>query len=115
MIQVRLMDFLTMMMTHSNETSRFLVSSDQTLSSLSLEERVADWHFNHLDKNRDGHVSRKELRPLRKTLITDPELRGCGKRIQIHCDNNFDLQIDLAEWNLCVGAKKGNFHFLCFG
>jgi Ca2+-binding EF-hand superfamily protein len=103
------MDFLTKMMTHSNETSKYLLSSDQTLSGMSLEERVANWHFNHLDSDRNGRVSRRELRPLRNTLKSDLDLRGCGKRIQIHCDANSDLQIDLAEWNLCVGAKKGIF------
>ena len=42
------MDFLTKMMTHSNETLKFVRTSDATLSEMSLEERVADWHFNHL-------------------------------------------------------------------
>ena len=101
------MNFLTRMAEAKSDDS--LRSS----SGESLDESVARWHFNHLDSNRDGRVSRRELRGLRNSLKLDPELRGCGKRLQFHCDANSDTEIDLEEWNACLGLKRGRLLVCC--
>ena len=69
---------------------------------------MALWHFKHLDLNSDGHISRRELRGLRNSLKDQRDLRGCGKRLQFHCDANEDTEINLDEWNLCLGVGKGH-------
>ena len=52
-------------------------------------------------------ISRRELQPFRHELKGDPELRLCGKRIQMHCDADGDKSISGREWEACLGVKEG--------
>ena len=40
-------------------------------------------------------------------MKADPELRLCGKRIQMHCDADGDKSISEREWDACLGVKEG--------
>lgn len=102
---VHLMDYMTDVMTHTNDSAAsFLFTGDN--ADLTIEERVAKWHFYKLDTNRNGAISRKELRPLRLKLTDHRRLKRCGKRIQLHCDQNNDQTLTETEWITCVHAKK---------
>ena len=44
-------------------------------------------------------------------MKADPELRLCGKRIQMHCDADGDKSITEREWDACLGVKEGERNF----
>lgn len=72
-----------------------------------LKKKTLRWHFDFLDKNSDGKLSRRELRSLVNPLIADPAMKRCGKRLHHHCDQSRDLNVDFNEWKDCIGAFEG--------
>ena len=94
-----LMEFLTHVM------KRSVRDISAAFAGAPMEESVAKWHFFKMDTNRNGEVSRKELRPLRRLLSRHRSLRRCGKRIQLHCDPDESKTITESEWVRCVTNK----------
>ena len=105
---------------------------DEEDERVSLEERVAKWKFAAMDRNKNGvrnsklstevsmrdpqnlfplyfaqRISRREIRPFRRWLKKDRDLRLCGKRIQLHCDSDDDENITREEWEVCIGVREG--------
>ncbi|XP_059096724.1 SPARC-related modular calcium-binding protein 2-like isoform X2 [Tigriopus californicus] len=100
-----LMDYMTKQMVESSKDQDMSYLFSEKAAELSLEERVGKWQFLDLDKNRDGMLSRREIRPFRRVLKEDRKLRLCGKRIQNHCDPDSDENITFTEWELCIGLR----------
>ncbi|TRY78327.1 hypothetical protein TCAL_15354, partial [Tigriopus californicus] len=103
--QEHLMDYMTKQMVESSKDQDMSYLFSEKAAELSLEERVGKWQFLDLDKNRDGMLSRREIRPFRRVLKEDRKLRLCGKRIQNHCDPDSDENITFTEWELCIGLR----------
>jgi hypothetical protein len=74
--------------------------------NLSVEERTALWQFLSLDSNRDGVLSKKELRPLKRDMRQVAGLKLCGKRLNKHCDANTDNKVSQAEWRACLDMQS---------
>lgn len=100
-----LMDHMTKQMVESSKDHDMSYLFNEQAAELSLEERVGKWQFLALDKNRDGVLNRREIRPFRKVLKEDRRLRLCGKRIQNHCDPDSDENITFKEWEFCIGLR----------
>eukprot|EP00095_Tigriopus_kingsejongensis_P004207 maker-scaffold208_size258758-snap-gene-1.33 protein:Tk04207 transcript:maker-scaffold208_size258758-snap-gene-1.33-mRNA-1 annotation:"sparc-related modular calcium-binding protein 2-like" len=100
-----LMDHMTRDMVEASKDHDMSYLFNDKANELTLEERVGKWQFMALDKNKDGVLSPREIRPFRAILKEDRRLRLCGKRIQNHCDPDSDRKISFSEWETCIGLK----------
>lgn len=83
--------------------------------SLPIKERVAKWHLQQLDANKNHVIDRQETKSLRLLLKRSPKLRRCSKKIPAFCDINGDKRITADEWLQCLGVAKCNLpYFLPF-
>uniref|UniRef100_A0A0K2TMA6 SPARCrelated modular calciumbinding protein 1like [Bombus impatiens] n=1 Tax=Lepeophtheirus salmonis TaxID=72036 RepID=A0A0K2TMA6_LEPSM len=71
-----------------------------------LNKKIVQWQFNAMDRNRDGLLSKKELKSLRVKIKKDHRLKRCGKRLPIHCDIDQSNSISLSEWEICIGVEE---------
>jgi len=62
--------------------------------------KIVEWKFFMLDENKDGYISRKEIREF-KNLIQNSmnKQRACGRNFFRSNDLNSDRLISKAEWN----------------
>ncbi|XP_067012601.2 SPARC-related modular calcium-binding protein 2 isoform X10 [Anabrus simplex] len=72
------------------------------------DENVATWAFHLLDKNKNKIWERKEWKSLRSLVMTQQQLRRCGKRLPRYCDVNQDQKISLTEWLNCLSTQRVN-------
>jgi len=107
--KTQLMHYLRHVMLQETEVNRQTRYRLPQSTSVSLgAEQVAKWHFNQLDQNHNGELSRKELRPLRQKLSSIRKMKRCGKRIQLHCDPDGNASITQQEWLACVLKHSDN-------
>ena len=68
-----------------------------------IERRVIEWKFIQLDKNRDGHLNRREFRVLRRLVRKVVRPKRCTKNFPRHCDSDQDRKLSRQEWSVCLG------------
>ncbi|XP_073725834.1 SPARC-like protein 1 isoform X1 [Misgurnus anguillicaudatus] len=61
--------------------------------------QLAQTRFNLLDRNRDGKLSRRDLRKLRYKRMP---LEHCAQRFFQSCDKNKNKKVTLTEWTSCL-------------
>ena len=66
------------------------------------DKKVVAWKFNQLDKDRDRHLKRREVRNLRRMLKKLVRPKACAKTFVTYCDSNRDKKISTTEWKLCL-------------
>ncbi|XP_043192893.1 SPARC-related modular calcium-binding protein 1-like isoform X5 [Amphibalanus amphitrite] len=74
----------------------------------SLGTLAAEWKFKRMDKDRDGKISRREIRRLRKKARRQLKPALCARRFYRYCDTNSDRYMSKQEWLICVGVKQDN-------
>ncbi|XP_007893594.1 SPARC-related modular calcium-binding protein 2 isoform X1 [Callorhinchus milii] len=74
--------------------------------SHTLEERVVHWYFKQLDKNSNGDIGKKEIKPFKKFLRKKSKPRKCSKRFIEYCDQNSDKSLSIQELMGCLGVTK---------
>ncbi|XP_043192889.1 SPARC-related modular calcium-binding protein 1-like isoform X1 [Amphibalanus amphitrite] len=80
----------------------------------SLGTLAAEWKFKRMDKDRDGKISRREIRRLRKKARRQLKPALCARRFYRYCDTNSDRYMSKQEWLICVGVKQDNISFRVF-
>ncbi|TSM77429.1 Solute carrier family 2, facilitated glucose transporter member 1 [Bagarius yarrelli] len=81
--------------------------------SHTLEERVVQWYFFHLDNNGSHDISKKELKPFKRFLKKKAKPRKCARKFTEYCDLNKDKAISLQELKGCLGVnKEGDYYWL---
>lgn len=74
--------------------------------SHTLEERVVQWYFFHLDNNGSHDISKKEMKPFKRFLKKKAKPRKCARKFTDYCDLNKDKAISLQELKGCLGVNK---------
>ncbi|XP_060735101.1 SPARC-related modular calcium-binding protein 1 isoform X7 [Tachysurus vachellii] len=74
--------------------------------SHTLEERVVQWYFFHLDNNGSHDISKKEMKPFKRFLKKNAKPRKCARKFADYCDLNKDKAISLQELKGCLGVNK---------
>ncbi|KAJ1153698.1 hypothetical protein NDU88_006456 [Pleurodeles waltl] len=74
--------------------------------SHTLEERVVHWYFKQLDKNSNGDIGKKEIKPFKRLLRKKSKPKKCVKKFVEYCDVNNDKSISIQELVGCLGAAK---------
>jgi len=68
------------------------------------EKRVIEWKFTELDTDKDGYLTRKEIRDFKKLAKKVVRPRRCAKLLDKYCDISRDRRIDRNEWSVCLGV-----------
>lgn len=71
-----------------------------------LEERVVHWYFSQLDKNLNGDIGKKEIKPFRRLLRKKSKPKKCVKKFVEYCDISNDKALSLQELIGCLGVTK---------
>ena len=87
---------------HSN-----IATSNGTILGHAKKE-VAGWKFAQLDQNRDGVLSRKEMKTFRDQIRKVVRPRKCGRSFLRYCDQDSDRRISRSEWNSCLGITENS-------
>ncbi|KTG07038.1 hypothetical protein cypCar_00008346, partial [Cyprinus carpio] len=74
--------------------------------SHTLEERVVHWYFSQLDKNSNGDIGKKEIKPFKRLLRKKSKPKKCVKKFVEYCDINNDKALSLQELMGCLGVTK---------
>uniref|UniRef100_H3AXJ7 EF-hand domain-containing protein n=1 Tax=Latimeria chalumnae TaxID=7897 RepID=H3AXJ7_LATCH len=74
--------------------------------SHTLEERVVHWYFKQLDKNSNGDIGKKEMKPFKRFLRKKSKPRKCVKKFVEYCDVNNDKSISVQELMGCLGVTR---------
>uniref|UniRef100_A0A8C1BMQ3 SPARC related modular calcium binding 2 n=1 Tax=Cyprinus carpio carpio TaxID=630221 RepID=A0A8C1BMQ3_CYPCA len=82
--------------------------------SHTLEERVVHWYFSQLDKNSNGDIGKKEIKPFKRLLRKKSKPKKCVKKFVEYCDINNDKALSLQELMGCLGVTKEEGESLCF-
>lgn len=82
------------------------IHSDELNDELTREERVATWQFLMLDVNKNELLDKKEWKSFRTSVVGDPKLRRCGKKLPKYCDVNNDKAITKTEWLSCLNVHQ---------
>ncbi|KAM4041954.1 SPARC-related modular calcium-binding protein 2 isoform 2-T2 [Anomaloglossus baeobatrachus] len=112
------LDALTTDMVHAVSD---LTSSSSRVSepdpNHTLEERVVHWYFKQLDKNSNGDIGKKEIKPFKRLLRKKSKPKKCVKKFVEYCDVNNDKSLSVHELMGCLGvtqdegpAPKGGDH-----
>ena len=72
------------------------------------KKEVAGWKFAQLDHNRDGVITRKEMKTFRNQMRAVVRPRKCGRSFLRYCDQNSDRRISRSEWNSCLGITENS-------
>ncbi|GLH12824.1 Proteoglycan Cow [Gryllus bimaculatus] len=107
--QAFLKDFLEFMKKKMASTKDKSVTESTFLNlNGGSEETVATWAFQTLDKNKNKIWERKEWKSFRTLVMSQPQLRRCGKRLPRYCDVNNDQKISLTEWLNCMKNQRNS-------
>nr|XP_013801517.1 PREDICTED: SPARC-related modular calcium-binding protein 2 [Apteryx mantelli mantelli] len=71
-----------------------------------LEERVVHWYFKQLDKNSNGDIGKKEIKPFKRFLRKKSKPKKCVKKFVEYCDVNNDKSLSVQELMGCLGVTK---------
>lgn len=74
--------------------------------SHTLEERVVHWYFSQLDKNANGDIGKKEIKPFKRFLRKKSKPKKCVKKFVEYCDISNDKALSLQELMGCLGVTK---------
>ncbi|XP_078493859.1 SPARC isoform X2 [Ciona intestinalis] len=97
----RLLDWFV----HLKDVDEFgSVDYQKTVMSLSESDRraVAQWKFQHLDRNKDGKLSNKEIKRFRFALMP---LEHCAKHFFKKCDLDKNRKLSSDEWSECLVTR----------
>ena len=72
------------------------------------KKEVAGWKFAGLDLNRDGVLTRREMKTFRGQMRAVVRPRKCGRSFLRYCDQNSDRRISRSEWNSCLGITENS-------
>ena len=72
-------------------------------------QEVAEWKFEILDTDRDGDLSRSEVRGWwREAVRRVVRPRKCGRDWMRYCDQDGDSRVTSKEWSSCLGASENS-------
>ncbi|MEE6475336.1 hypothetical protein FKM82_010715 [Ascaphus truei] len=71
-----------------------------------LEERVVHWYFKQLDKNSNGDIGKKEIKPFKRLLRKKSKPKKCVKKFVEYCDMNNDKSLSVQELMGCLGVTQ---------
>ena len=72
-------------------------------------QEVAEWKFEILDTDRDGDLSRSEVRGWwREAVRRVIRPRKCGRDWMRYCDQDGDSRVTSKEWSSCLGASENS-------
>ncbi|XP_014666205.1 PREDICTED: SPARC-related modular calcium-binding protein 1-like [Priapulus caudatus] len=87
-------------------SARSFFALDQ--ESIDTKKTVIGWKFIELDQNKNGELSRKEVRNLQKLVKKYVKPRPCARNFVKYCDLDQDNKIAKSEWSLCLGVDTTN-------
>ena len=95
---------------HNNNiaTSRTSVGATNGTILGNAKKEVAGWKFAQLDHNRDGVLTRREMKAFRGQMRAVVRPRKCGRSFLRYCDQNSDRRISRSEWNSCLGITENS-------
>uniref|UniRef100_A0A914VLV2 SPARC-related modular calcium-binding protein 1 n=1 Tax=Plectus sambesii TaxID=2011161 RepID=A0A914VLV2_9BILA len=66
--------------------------------------RVIRWKFDQLDRNKNGELSRRELRGQKRLIKKLIQPLACARRFNKYCDLDKNQKIDRREWVTCLSV-----------
>ncbi|KAM9848014.1 SPARC-like protein 1 [Aulostomus maculatus] len=94
------------------EESRSPVAPPQSCLSHAQRTQLAQQRFTLLDKNKDGNLSRRDLRKLGYKQMP---LEHCAAQFFQSCDHNRNRKVTLHEWTTCLvdRSEAWFYNFMC--
>ena len=69
------------------------------------KKRVMEWKFNSLDSDKDGSLTRREIRSLKRLVKKHVKPKSCAKTFDTYCDLNDDGSVVIEEWFQCLEIR----------
>ncbi|XP_062576474.1 SPARC-related modular calcium-binding protein 1-like isoform X5 [Saccostrea cucullata] len=80
-----------------------LLDTDKTLA-----QKVIEWKFDQLDKNKDNILKRKETRTIKRMVRKLIQPKACARRFLEYCDSDRNRVIVRKEWSFCLTTNANS-------
>ncbi|XP_022335171.2 SPARC-related modular calcium-binding protein 1-like isoform X3 [Crassostrea virginica] len=73
-----------------------------------LAQKVIEWKFDQLDKNKDEILKRRETRTIKRMVRKLIQPKACARMFLEYCDSDGDRMIKKKEWTYCLNTNASS-------
>ena len=86
----------------------FTLSADKNKT---LAQKVIEWKFDQLDKNKDEILKRRETRTIKRMVRKLIQPKACARMFLEYCDSDGDRMIKKKEWTYCLNTNASSSEY----
>lgn len=86
----------------------FILSADKNKT---LAQKVIEWKFDQLDKNKDEILKRRETRTIKRMVRKLIQPKACARMFLEYCDSDGDRMIKKKEWTYCLNTNASSSEY----
>ena len=86
----------------------FILPADKNKT---LAQKVIEWKFDQLDKNKDEILKRRETRTIKRMVRKLIQPKACARMFLEYCDSDGDRMIKKKEWTYCLNTNASSSEY----
>ena len=93
---------------HFINSVSFILPADKNKT---LAQKVIEWKFDQLDKNKDEILKRRETRTIKRMVRKLIQPKACARMFLEYCDSDGDRMIKKKEWTYCLNTNASSSEY----